>query len=114
MMMCLITDISSFFMIYAITERYMTHTVVRIMTLCCVTIFSWKGMNKGTILLYGHTHNSAEDVYFQKCLTGMEANNCRHVGDKPIQAYNVGCMKPWIDYEPRSLKEIIEKYHNIK
>lgn len=24
--------------IYAITERYMTHTVVRIMTLCCVTI----------------------------------------------------------------------------
>ena len=33
MMMCLITDISSFFMIYAITERYMTHTVVRIMTI---------------------------------------------------------------------------------
>lgn len=70
-------------------------------------------MNRGTILLYGHTHNSAEDVYFQKCLAGMEANNCRHVGDKPIQAYNVGCMKPWMDYEPRCLKEIIEKYHNI-
>lgn len=84
------------------------------LVLCHYPIFSWKGMNKGTILLYGHTHNSAEDVYFQKCLTGMEANNCRHVGDKPIQAYNVGCMKPWIDYEPRSLKEIIEKYHNIK
>ena len=63
-------------------------------------------MNRGTILLYGHTHNSAEDVYFQKCLAGMEENDCRHVGDKPIQAYNVGCMKPWIDYEPRSLKEI--------
>ena len=84
------------------------------LVLCHYPIFSWKGMNKGTILLYGHTHNSAEDVYFQKCLTGMEANNCRHVGDKPIQAYNVGCMKPWIDYEPRSLKEIIEKYHIIK
>lgn len=84
------------------------------LVLCHYPIFSWKGMNKGTILLYGHTHNSAEDVYFQKCLAGMEANNCRHVGDKPIQAYNVGCMKPWIDYEPRSLKEIIEKYHNIK
>ena len=66
------------------------------LVLCHYPIFSWKGMNKGTILLYGHTHNSAE------------------VGDKPIQAYNVGCMKPWIDYEPRSLKEIIEKYHNIK
>ena len=55
------------------------------LVLCHYPIFSWKGMNKGTILLYGHTHNSAEDVYFQKCLTGMEANNCRHVGDKPIQ-----------------------------
>ena len=55
-----------------------------------------------------------EDVYFQKCLAGMEENDCRHVGDKPIQAYNVGCMKPWIDYEPRSLKEIIENYQNIK
>lgn len=43
MMMCLITDISSFFMIYAITERYMTHTVVRIMTLCCVTILYFHG-----------------------------------------------------------------------
>lgn len=46
-------------------------------------------MNRGTILLYGHTHNSAEDVYFQKCLAGMEENDCRHVGDKSIQAYNV-------------------------
>lgn len=31
------------FMIYAITERYMTHTVVRIMTLCCVTILYFHG-----------------------------------------------------------------------
>ena len=83
------------------------------LVLCHYPIFSWKGMNKGTILLYGHTHNSAEDVYFQKCLAGMEENDCRHVGDKSIQAYNVGCMKPWIDYEPRSLKEIVENYQNI-
>ena len=84
------------------------------LVLCHYPIFSWKGMNRGTILLYGHTHNSAEDVYFQKCLAGMEENDCRLVGDKPIQAYNVCCMKPWIDYEPRSLKEIIENYQNIK
>lgn len=116
MMMWLITDISSFF--YDICDYREIHDSYGgknyDLVLCHYPIFSWKGMNKGTILLYGHTHNSAEDVYFQKCLTGMEANNCRHVGDKPIQAYNVGCMKPWIDYEPRSLKEIIEKYHNIK
>ena len=43
MMMCQITDISSFFMIYAITERYMTHMVVRIMTLYCVIILYFHG-----------------------------------------------------------------------
>ena len=43
-------------------------------------IFRWKNMGHGTILLYGHTHNSLEDV---------------------------GCMKPWMNYEPRSLEEIL-------
>lgn len=47
------------------------------------------------------------------CLAGMKENDYRLVGDKSILAYNVGCMKPWIDYEPRCLKEIMEKYHNI-
>lgn len=65
-------------------------------------------MSRGTILLYGHTHNSPEDDYFQKCLVGMKDNGCRHIGDSAIQAYNVGCMKPWMDYEPRSLQEIIK------
>ena len=23
------------------------------------------------------------------------------------QTYNVGCMKPWMNYEPRSLQEIL-------
>ena len=65
-------------------------------------------MSRGTILLYGHTHNSPEDDYFQKCLAEMKDNDCRHIGDSVIQAYNVGCMKPWMDYEPRSLQEIIK------
>lgn len=38
------------------------------LVLCHYPIFSWKGMNRGTILLYGHTHNSAEDVYFRNAL----------------------------------------------
>lgn len=78
------------------------------LVLCHYPIFSWKHMSRGTILLYGHTHNSPEDDYFQKCLVGMKDNDCRHIGDSTIQAYNVGCMKPWMDYEPRSLQEIIK------
>ena len=31
-------------------------------------IFSWKNMGHGTILLYGHTHDSMEDTYYQECL----------------------------------------------
>ena len=78
------------------------------LVLCHYPIFSWKHMSRGTILLYGHTHNSPEDMYFQKCLEGMKDNECRHTGDSHVQAYNVGCMKPWMDYEPRSLQEIIK------
>lgn len=78
------------------------------LVLCHYPIFSWKHMSRGTILLYGHTHNSPEDDYFQKCLAEMKDNDCRHIGDSVIQAYNVGCMKPWMDYEPRSLQEIIK------
>lgn len=77
------------------------------LVLCHYPIFSWKHMRRGTILLYGHTHNSPEDEYFQKCLDGMKENDCRHIGEGPIQAYNVGCMKPRMNYEPRSLQEIL-------
>ncbi len=78
------------------------------LVLCHYPIFSWKHMSRGTILLYGHTHNSPEDDYFQKCLAGMKDNDCRHIGYSSIQAYNVGCMKAWMDYEPRSLQEILK------
>ncbi len=77
------------------------------LVLCHYPIFSWKHMRRGTILLYGHTHNSPEDDYFQKCLDGMKENDCRHIGEGSIQAYNVGCMKPRMNYVPRSLQEIL-------
>ena len=75
--------------------------------LCHYPIFSWKKMGRGYLLLYGHTHNSAEDDYYQKCLSEMSQNGCRHAGDQQGRAINVGCMKPWMNYEPRSLKEIL-------
>lgn len=71
-------------------------------------IFSWKNMGYGTILLYGHTHDSMEDTYYQECLRKMAEEECsRYIYECRPQAYNVGCMKPWMNYEPRSLKEIL-------
>lgn len=80
------------------------------LVLCHYPIFSWKRMGKGAILLYGHTHNSAEDDYYQKCLAEMTNNDCRHVYKTEVKAMNVGCMKPWMDYEPRNIAEIFENH----
>ena len=78
------------------------------LVLCHYPIFSWKKMGRGIILLYGHTHDSAEDKYYQNCLEAMNSNECRHTHAKKVMAINVGCMKPWVNYEPRSLKELLE------
>ena len=45
------------------------------------------------------------DDYFQKCLVGMKDNDCRHISDSGIQAYNVGLHDP-DGLRPRSLQEI--------
>ena len=75
-------------------------------------IFSWKKMGRGYILLYGHTHNSPEDIYYQKCLQEMNNNDCRHIMKSAPTAINVGCMKEYMDYTPRTFKEIYEKVIN--
>lgn len=75
------------------------------LVLCHYPIFSWKNKGKGTLLLYGHTHNNYEDEYYQKCLSLMTENECRHINGAIPRAINVGCMKPWMGYEPRTLKE---------
>ena len=65
-------------------------------------------MGRGKILLYGHTHESAEDQFYQSCLKQMRENDCRHVYDKKLLACNVGCMLPYMNYTPRTLEEILE------
>lgn len=74
-------------------------------------IMMYQGQHKGVIALYGHVHNSLEENDYQEFL--KELNNRIKVRDgdryKPLQAYNTGAMMPYMDYTPRTLKEIISK-----
>lgn len=73
-------------------------------------VLMWKDQHKGAIHLYGHTHNSVEDTFYQDSIRRMNENEeltLRRHGGKKIQAINVGACMPWINYEPRSLKELL-------
>lgn len=72
-------------------------------------ILMWKNQHRGWILLYGHLHNSGEYHYFQRLIEEMNGEDfeARIPNGMPIRAYNVGCMLPHMDYEPRTLAEII-------
>lgn len=77
-------------------------------------IASWKQMQRknpeeNAILLYGHVHLSDEFLLFEQYLDRL-----REMKRVPIQAYNVGAMCPWMDYQPRTLDEIVERYSKMK
>ena len=61
-------------------------------------------------MIYGHVHNSIEEYYFRKCLKDMNNEDffARRSGDKILQAYNVGCMMPYMGFTPRTLAEILK------
>lgn len=77
----------------------------------------WANQHKGSILIYGHLHMSDEfDLYkhllddvneFFKAKTLNGATDC-----PPAKAYNVGSMLDYINYQPRTLKEIIAAHEN--
>lgn len=76
-------------------------------------ILMWNGQHSGTTLLYGHTHNSAEDKFFQDVIAQMnqsEELKLRRENEKPFRAINVGCMMPYMNYEPRTLKELLNDF----
>lgn len=83
-------------------------------------ILMWKNQHRGYVHLYGHVHNSIEEVIFQDTISKINNGDfdddihSRRSGDKPLKAYNVGCMMPWMHYYPKSLEEIIISYEFTK
>ena len=65
-------------------------------------IMFYQSQHRGSILLYGHVHQTTEEKLFQDA--------CKHISDTtdiPMNCYNVGCML-W-DYTPVTLEQILEK-----
>ena len=56
-----------------------------------------------SVHLYGHVHNSVEEKYYQEFISKLNGEY-----DIKCMAYNVGCMLEYMNYAPRTLKEIVE------
>lgn len=98
-----------------ITDNYngLNHNLV----LCHYPILFWSSQHKGAIHLYGHVHITDEWKMYKECLN--EVNNFfkdktlkGYTDCPPAKAYNVGAMLSYIDYTPRTLKEIIAAHEN--
>lgn len=87
----------------------LSHTVV----LSHYPILFWNGQHKSWIHLYGHLHNTDEEGLYRECLGKVneyfaEKGTKGYTDCPPVKAYNVGCMMSYVDYVPRTLKEIME------
>lgn len=76
-------------------------------------ILMWNQQHKGSIHLYGHVHMSDEWVIYNEALNELNdyfaCKTLKGKNDCPkAYAYNVGCMLPYMDYEPRTLDEIMK------
>lgn len=66
----------------------------------------FKGQNEGVVMLYGHTHDSI--------VARAEEQSIRFMNwlGIPFHAFNVGACR--LDYEPKTLEEILEKAGEIR
>ena len=81
--------------------------------LCHYPILFWNNQHKGWIHLYGHVHKSEEWQKYKECLAYVNSyfadRELKGYTDCPqAKAYNVGAMLEYMDYTPRTLKEIID------
>lgn len=70
-------------------------------------IISWKMQFRGAVHLYGHVHNSNQNVICEKVT--RELHNAH---DMEINMFNIGCMMGYMGYTPRTLNEIIASVRN--
>ena len=66
-------------------------------------IMFYQNQHRNSIHLYGHVHCTPEEDLFQQVVS-----NIRRQTDIPMNCYNVGAMMKYMDYTPRTLKEILE------
>ena len=53
-------------------------------------------------------HTDLRRVFFQDCIKRLNERKDLHEEDQDFLAINVGCMQPYMNYEPQSLKELLE------
>lgn len=77
-------------------------------------ILFWENQHKGAIHLYGHVHNTIEDKLYQCALSEFvnpyfrsEREGGRTDCPEAI-AINVGAMRPYMDYCPRAIHELLD------
>lgn len=64
----------------------------------------WNGQFQDTVHLYAHIHNTLQHTMFQSWAEEVRAKQ-----NIPMRMYNVGCMMPYMDYGPRTLKRILNQ-----
>ena len=77
-------------------------------------ILSYKNLYRGWIHLYGHVHNSFEWGIMEHHKDLMKDLYSKKDGKKAedvFNAYNVGCMLPYMGYTPHTLEHIIDCYN---
>jgi calcineurin-like phosphoesterase family protein len=76
----------------------------RIVVLCHYPIAVWDQSHRGSYHLYGHVHSNINE----------DGNVTHNILEQPEMknAFNVGCMLPYMDYTPRTLDFIIKHYKN--
>ena len=67
-------------------------------------ILFYKNQHYGAVMLYGHVHNTREWELVEKRKYEQWAMGI------PSRLINVGCMMPYMGYEPRTLKEILSAH----
>lgn len=74
----------------------------RIVVLCHFPIAVWDQCHRGSYHIYGHVHDNLMDDRITHTHTILDHKEMQN-------AFNVGCMQPYMNYIPRTLNYLINK-----